>query len=86
MRKKLMALLLTLVMLLGLLPTMAFAAKSNELDTGLVDNQQDLRLRKYITPLEDDTYQVTLESYATGKSELKPLDIVLVLDVSGSMA
>lgn len=39
---------------------------------------------------QDDQYLITLESYATGdvkiETESKPLDIILVLDQSGSMA
>lgn len=43
---------------------------------------------KYVTVNEDGTYKVTLEAFSTGKVVTKevPVDIVLVLDVSGSMA
>lgn len=36
-------------------------------------------------PDEDNNYTITLETFATGETTVKPLDIVLVLDRSGSM-
>lgn len=58
-------------------------------DTTQGDN---LELSKKIELQQDGNYKITLESYATGKdtvtttTEKVPLDIVLVLDQSGSMA
>lgn len=49
-----------------------------------------LELAKAVTGNRDDGYQVKLEAYTTGTvtstTSTKPADIVLVLDVSGSMA
>lgn len=59
-------------------------------ETGGEDNSNDgLVLSKTVAPGENGQFLLTLEAYATGQtattvSEL-PLDIVLVLDVSGSM-
>lgn len=45
--------------------------------------------KKTVTGPENGRYTITLETYATGEQELsvsyKPVDVVLVLDVSGSM-
>ena len=45
--------------------------------------------KRVSAPDEDGMYTITLETYATGESALTetgiPVDIVLVLDVSGSM-
>lgn len=73
--------ILSAAALLMLTATSAFADGD---DKGVVAN-------KKVTPNEDGTYTLTLEAYATGSSvttvteESVPLDIVLVLDVSGSM-
>ena len=78
---KLIALLLTLVLVLGMLPMVSFAADGEDADNALV-------LDKTYDP---ETGLLTLEAFATGKSVTTitetqvPCDIVLVLDVSGSM-
>ena len=91
MRKRLFAGLLSCIMLLSLLPTSAFAA---ETDSGAspmtVENEENnLHLKKTVTPDKDGKYTVRMEAYATGtvttSSTPVPLDIVLVLDQSGSM-
>lgn len=80
---KLIALLLTLVLVLGMLPSAAFGATTvdgKDVDEALVLS------KSY------DNGLLTLESYVTGTTRInttsttKPCDIVLVLDVSGSMA
>lgn len=57
-------------------------AAADQDDTGIV-------LNKSAKSLGNDSYQITLEAYATGASSTtistEPADIVLVLDVSGSM-
>lgn len=57
-------------------------AAADQDDTGIV-------LNKSAKSLGNDNYQITLEAYATGASSTtisaNPADIVLVLDVSGSM-
>ena len=58
-------------------------ATANESDDGL-------NLSKKVTKNEDGTYKISLEAYTTGKvtttTKTIPVDIVLVLDQSGSMA
>lgn len=93
MMKRIIALLLVLILTVGLLPTVALAAEGNPptTDSGSVTKEaskDNLKLVKTVTK-EGDNYKVTLESWATGTvtttTETKPLDIVLLLDVSGSM-
>ena len=52
------------------------------------DKTKDIVLSKSISEVDHETgiYTLTLESYLKGSAEAKPVDIVLVLDVSGSMA
>lgn len=56
------------------------------------DATEAVKLTKTLTPNGDGTYKIHLESYVTGASvttftkTTKPCDIVLCLDVSGSMA
>ena len=48
-----------------------------------------VKLKKTVAKQDDDTYKVTLEQYVTGTvtpGKATPIDVVLVLDVSGSMA
>ena len=87
-KKRLCAWLLSLTLLFSLLPVSAAAAE----DTGAVpktNTKENMTLTKTVTPKDDGTYTVRLESYATGEvtttTTTKPLDIVLLLDVSGSM-
>ena len=93
MRKRIIALLLALILTVGLLPTVALAAEGNPptTDSGSVTKEaskDNLNLVKTVTK-DGENYKVTLESWATGivttTTETKPLDIVLLLDVSGSM-
>ena len=93
MMKRIIALLLALILTVGLLPTVALAAEGTAptTDSGPVTktaSNDNLNLVKTVTK-EGDNYKVTLESWATGTvtttTETKPLDIVLLLDVSGSM-
>ena len=61
-------------------------------NAGATDNESDdgLNLSKKVTKNEDGTYKISLEAYTTGKvttsTKTTPVDIVLVLDQSGSMA
>lgn len=89
MMKRIIALLLVLILTVGLLPTVALAATTETSVSKTEETHQDnLNLVKTVTE-EGDNYKVTLESWATGTvtttTETKPLDIVLLLDVSGSM-
>lgn len=79
--RRVLSLVLTLGILLTLLPTAAFAAPG--------DNSGDLVLNKTATLENDGTYSIQLEAFSTGETltvmKQTPTDIVLVLDVSGSM-
>ena len=86
MKKRIFAALLTLVMMLSLLPMNALAATSgSETDSG------DMTFTKTAAgPDNDGNYTITMTAQAKGQTttttKVKPMDIVLVLDQSGSMA
>ena len=93
MMKRIIALLLALILTVGLLPTVALAADGENptTDSGSVTKEaskDNLKLVKTVTK-EGDNYKVTLESWATGtvtsSSTPVPMDIILLLDQSGSM-
>ena len=94
MKKKFLALVLTLAMVLSLVPATALATDgtqegNNQRSVEVTGSDNDLNMKKTVIPNEDGTYTVRLESYATGKvtptTTTKQMDIVLLLDVSGSM-
>ena len=78
MKRRLMAVLMACVMTLSLLPISALAA-----DSGM-EFTKDARVNE-----DGKTYTISMEAWATGKTTTStttvPLDIALVLDVSGSM-
>ena len=85
MKKRLMATLLALVMLLSLLPISALAA------SGAEEESSGIKFDKTASgPDGDGNYTVTMTAQATKETTTTtttaPLDIVLVLDQSGSMA
>ena len=82
-------------MTLSLLPLNVLAAEGDTADNTNTDTKcstenSGANLVKSATKNADDTYTIQLESWVTGKFEpttgSAPLDIVLVLDQSGSMA
>lgn len=85
--KKILAAVLSLLMLLALFPTVALAV-----DGEGSGNAEGIVVNKTAELVSDGTYTITLEAYATGttttvtETKAVPLDIVLVLDQSGSMA
>lgn len=96
--KRALALVLALVMALSLVALPSFA--EGEDDTGTGDGMPrvedaggekgtDLVMSKKVEKTGDAQFLLTLEAYATGSKStsevIKPVDIVLVLDVSGSM-
>ncbi len=97
--KQALALVLALVMALSLVALPSFAAGEEESagDTGMpyIKDQggkvekDGLVMSKTIKEGENGQFLLTLEAYATGSTTTtttkKPVDIVLVLDVSGSM-
>ena len=89
--KQALALVLALVMALSLVALPSFAADGDSTGTGTAvtggsTNTPGLELRKAYDPSRG---LLTLEAYATGSTttttSTAPVDIVLVLDVSGSM-
>lgn len=87
MKRRIPAALLALVLAAGLLPGAGAAG-----GTGGTSSDSALYLDKWVEPVEgkEDTFKLVMESYATGEDgtvsmEQLPLDIVLVLDESGSM-
>lgn len=79
MKRRLMAVLMACVMTLSLLPISALATENSGME--FYKTARDNR---------DGTYTISMEAWATGKTTTQekpqPLDIALVLDVSGSMA
>ena len=91
MKKRFLASLLALIMLLGILPTSAFAAED-----GTYSNKEQaaaatgVQADKTVTENADGTYTITLSVKGTSTTETTenqlPADVVLVVDTSGSMA
>ncbi len=93
MKKKFLALVLTLAMVLSLVPVTALAVgKNSPVKTVQSDGTNGVKVIKSATPKEDGNGEATInmEAYVTGTvtstTQSTPLDIVLVLDQSGSMA
>lgn len=94
-KKKILSFLLSASLLAAaVVPASPVTAQGTNPSTGssaAVDTDGDgLYVGKTATKVGDNQYKITLEAYTTGevKTEVKdvPLDIVLVLDQSGSMA
>ena len=93
MKKKFLALVLTLAMVLSLVPVTALATEGTPTPdnaTGSVTTSQDgVNITKKVVPDGEGNYNLVMEAYVEGSTttttSTKPLDIVLVLDVSGSM-
>ena len=96
MKKRLLSLVLCLVMVFALFPTFAapaLAADANGITNPpkAQDESENLNLTKNLAPGADGTYDITMESWATGEvktqgvTEKIPTDFVLVVDQSGSM-
>lgn len=72
--------------------TVKRAKRAKAANSGAINNGSDdgLNLSKKVTKNEDGTYKISIEAYTTGKvtttTKTIPVDIVLVLDQSGSMA
>ncbi|MCD7864684.1 MAG: VWA domain-containing protein [Clostridiales bacterium] len=89
--KRVLAMFLSLALVLALVPAAAsFAADEESGDSGETTTS-GIELSKTATLEDDGTYTINLEAYATGTtatsttSESVPLDIVMVIDESGSM-
>lgn len=90
-KRRLLSALLSLAMAATMLPAVAVAADtSGGGAVTLADTENDDLVLNKTAKLEDDgTYTINLDAYATGETQTittqEPTDIVLVLDVSGSM-
>ena len=100
MKKKFLALVLTLAMVLSLVPMTALATNglpTPDNDTAdatqprtsvTADTEDGVHISKKVVP-DGDNYNLVMEAYVEGTTTetttSTPLDIVLVLDVSGSM-
>ena len=95
MKKRLLALFLAFVMAMSLLPVSVFADGGTSVqpqgtkDNPITANSNGVTVNKYVSGDEKSGYQLTLEAYASNQltttTTTTPLDIVLVLDTSGSM-
>ena len=95
MKKRLLALFLAFVMAMSLLPVSVFAdggtggQMQGTKDNPITANSNGVTVNKYVSQGEDGQYNLTLEAYASNQltttTTTTPLDIVLVLDTSGSM-
>lgn len=85
-RKRGLALLMCICMIFTLLPFSAFADAEKPYTEHSETN--GVVMDKTVTHVSGDTYKVTLEQYVKGSvtpGKTTPIDVVLVLDVSGSM-
>ena len=92
MKKKILSFLLAAAVVLGaVLPaSLAYAQNGNAAPLQATDeNENGLYVGKTATTNDDGSYTITMEAYTTGSvtsvESAVPLDIVLVLDQSGSM-
>ena len=91
MSKKIVAMLMAVAMAFSLLPVTAFATGGTNGQAPVTKTASDknLTMNKTVKLNQDGTYTVRLESYAKGEvtttTTTEPRDIVLLLDVSGSM-
>lgn len=84
-----LAVLLTVTMLPAAVMADESASTSDATTDSSVKEENGMHVSKTATLNEDGTYNINLEAYATGEAtvttEVQPVDIVLLLDVSGSM-
>ena len=90
MKRRLLAVFMVLALLVGLMPMGALAAPGETQDS-VTNTKNNVTVNKSVSGSQEDGYTLTLEAYASNKittvpGETTPLDIVLVLDTSGSMA
>lgn len=91
--KRILTAVLSLALLLTLLPTASMAVRAEDSGSGSGETTSSgIELSKTATLEDDGTYTINLEAYATGTTTTTttksgtPLDIVLVIDQSGSMS
>lgn len=87
-RKRGLALLMCICMIFTLLPFSVFAEDPVDDGSHTHSEANGVVMDKRVEKTGEDTYKVTLEQYVTGTvtpGTVTPIDVVLVLDVSGSM-
>lgn len=87
-RKRGLALLMCICMIFTLLPFSVFAEDPVDDGSHTHSEANGVVMDKRVEKTGEDTYTVTLEQYVTGtvtQGTVTPIDVVLVLDVSGSM-
>ena len=93
--RRILAMLLAICMFVTMFPSAMFAVDDGTGSTGqttsVSTDSEDLSITKSVSGqgTEDNPYQLTMEAFVSGKvgaSSSAPLDIVLVMDQSGSMA
>ena len=89
--RRILAMLLAICMFVTMFPSAMFAVGdgNGQGATSVTSTENGVTVNKYVTGNEQEGYELTLEAYAsdqlTTTTSTTPLDIVLVLDVSGSM-
>ena len=90
--RKVIAALLTVAMLVTMFPAAMFAGEPGSGETTSVSTAKDspIQIKKSIEKDSEGNLQLVIDAWATGEKtiteKVKPVDIVLVLDQSGSMA
>ena len=93
MKKKFLALVLTLAMVLSLVPVTALATEGtptlDKATESVTTSQDGVNITKKVVTDKEGNHNLVMEAYVEGTTTetttSTPLDIVLVLDVSGSM-
>lgn len=88
--RRLLSWVCVLALCMSLLPVTALATTGSGTQENPVTNTENqVTVNKWVSTDEDGNYRLNMEAYAsnevTSTTTTKPLDIVLVLDVSGSM-
>lgn len=98
MSKKIVAMLMAVAMAFSLLPVTALAADGTQTPANATqprtsvttDTEDGVHISKKVEKAADGNYNLVMEAYVEGNTKIvdssRPLDIVLVLDVSGSMS
>ena len=91
MKKRLIALMLSILLIVSLFPTTALALGETAVARDKAEDVRDrVEMNKTVTEhlgadgKPDGTYDITIDAYANGY--YKPVDVVLVIDQSGSMS
>ena len=97
MSKKIVAMLMAVAMAFSLLPVTALAGNGTQTPANATqprtsvttDTEDGVHISKKVEKAADGNYNLVMEAYVEGNTKIvdssRPLDIVLVLDVSGSM-